>query len=122
MAVNSDITVSIAVPSETLEGDGALMTCTVGGDITKEDISIYWYKWTSGSEGPRVFLFSASKNIDRAENDLVDASNKPRAVGQLVGFVYHLYINKTVLSDDAVYSCVVDAEEDFTRLKVNGEY
>ena len=97
------------------------MTCTVGGNIAKEDIHIYWYKWTSGSEGPRVFLFVNSQNIHRAENDLVDASNKPRAVGKLIGFVYHLYINKTVLSDDAVYDCVVDATGDFTRLKVNGE-
>ena len=121
MAQNSAVNVTIGVPSETWEGDGALMTCTVGGDIPKEAINIYWYKWTSGSDKHRVFLFSASKNIDRAENDLVDASNKPRAVGQLVGFVYHLYINKTVLSDDAVYSCFVDAKQDLRKLTVNGE-
>ena len=113
--------VTIGVPSETLEGDGTLMTCTVGGDITKEDIRIDWYKWKSINESQRVFLFVNSINLHRSENDLLDESNKPRAVGRLVGFVYHLYINKTVLSDDAVYSCVIDAEEDYTRLIVNGE-
>ena len=97
------------------------MTCTVGGNIAKEDIRIDWYKWTSGTDKHRVFLFVNSQNLHRAENDLVDASNKPRAVGKLIGFVYHLYINKTVLSDDAVYSCIIYAEEDYTRLIVNGE-
>ena len=123
MAQNSAVNVTIGVPSETLAGDGALMTCTVGGDITIENIRIDWYKWKSSKQPLRVFLFVNSNTIPlhRAENDLLDASNESRAVGQLVGFVYHLYINTTVLSDDAVYSCVLDAIGDFTRLKVNGE-
>ena len=97
------------------------MTCTVDGDIPKEYINIYWYKWKSSEERLRVFMFANSRDVHRAENDLVDTSNIPRAVGQLVGFVYHLYINKTVLSDDAVYSCLLDAEEDSRKLTVNGE-
>ena len=121
MAVTSGVSVKISVPSETWAGDGALMTCTVGGNISKEDIRIDWYKWTSGTDKHRVFLFVNSENLHRAEKDLVDTSNKPRAVGQLVGYVYHLYINKTVLSDDAVYSCVLDPNGDFSKLTVNGE-
>ena len=121
MAVTSGVNVTIGVPSETLEGDGTLMTCTVGGDIPKEYIIMYWYKWKSITDKHRVFLFVSYQNLHRAENDLLDTSNKSRAVGKWIGFVYHLYINNTVLSDDAVYSCACDAEEDFTRLKVNGE-
>ena len=118
---DSLVNVTIGVPSETWEGDGTLMTCTVGGNITKETIRIDWYKWKSSNGTQRVFLFVNARNIHRAENDLSDTSTKPRAVGQLVGVVYHLYINKTVLSDDAVYSCVIGITEDSTRLIVNGE-
>ena len=121
MAVISGVNVTIGVPSETWEGDGTLMTCTVGGNISKEYIRIDWYKWKSSEHALRVFLFVNSPPFHRAENDLLDASNESRAVGQLVGFVYHLYINKTVLSDDAVYSCVLDAKEKFSKLTVNGE-
>ena len=121
MAVISGVNVTISVPSETLEGHGALMTCTVGGNIAKEDIRIDWNKWKSIYGSQRVFLFVNSINLHRAENDLVDASNKSRAVGKWIGFVYHLYINNTVLSDGAVYSCLVRAEEDAKRLTVNRE-
>ena len=108
----------IGVPSETWEGDGALMTCTWSSVRVHK---IEWYKRKLGSEKQRVFLFVSSENVHRAENDLLDTSSKPRAVGQLVGLVYHLYINKTVLSDDAVYSCALSGTEDSTRLLVNGE-
>ena len=97
------------------------MTCTVGGNITNEAIRMDWYKWKTVSHKERIFLFVNARNIRLAENDLLDTSTKPRAVGQLVGFVYHLYINKTVLSDDAVYSCAMSSAEDSTRLTVNGE-
>ena len=122
VAYRSRVKVTIGVPSETWEGDGALMTCTVTGDITSENIRIDWYKWNSNKELQRVFLFDNARNIHRAENDLLDASNKPRAVGQLVGFVYHLYINKTVLSDDYKYYCVIGLTRNSTRLIINGEY
>ena len=97
------------------------MTCTVGGNIIRENIKIYWYAWKVGNKKQRVFLFVNSRNLHRAEGDLVDTSNKPRAVGQLDGFVYYMYINKTVLSDDAVYSCAHEYAEDHKRLFVNGE-
>ena len=114
--------VTIGVPSETWEGDGALMTCTLTGDtgdIISQNIRIDWWKYNN-----RVFLFDNARNIHRAENDLLDTSNKPRAVGQLAGFVYHLYINKTILSDDTRYFCFLDTPyaHDSTRLIVNGEY
>ena len=116
---------TVSVPSETWEGDGTLMTCTVGGDVAQEDIDrIDWFKWTSDTDKHRVFLFVRSRSIQRAEKDLVDASNKPRAVGQLAGFVYHLYINTTILSDDAVYSCLnglYGPVEDARRVIVNRE-
>ena len=97
------------------------MTCTVGGDIDRENMEIYWNKFKYGNETQRVFLFVNSRDVHRAKNDLPDASNKPRAVGQLVGFVYHLYINNTVLSDDAQYSCYHRSVGDMRRLIVNGE-
>ena len=116
--------VTIGVPSDTWEGDGTLMTCTLAGDINSTNIRIEWYKWKSNGESQRVFLFDNARNIHRAENDLLDTSNKPRAVGQLVGFVYHLYINKTVLSDVSPYYCILDTTYayDYTLLTVNGEY
>ena len=118
VAYGSRVKVTIGVPSETWEGDGALMTCTLGGNITKEAIRIDWYKGNK----ELIFLFVNSRNLHRADNDLLDTSNRSRAVGQLVGFVYHLYINKTVLSDGALYYCAVGGTEDSTRLIVNGEY
>ena len=118
MAAGGDVKVAIAVPSATWEGDGALMTCTLTGDIISQNIRIDWWKSNN-----RVFLFDNARNIHRAYDDLLDTSNKPRAVGQLVGFVYHLYINKTVLSDDTAYYCFLDTPYayDSTRLRVNGE-
>ena len=115
---------TIGVQSETWEGDGTLMTCTVGGNITKDYmiIRIDWFKWKIVTHKERIFLFVNSRNLHQPGNDLLDTSNKSRAVGQLVGLVYHLYINKTVLSDDAMYSCRLGGAEDSTRLTVNGEY
>ena len=110
------------VPPETLEGEGALMRCTIISGWSNDRLE--WYKGGDPNTRKRVFLYVRAAGLHRASNDLVNTTvepNKDRAVGRMVGNVYELYINKTVLSDEAIYSCRVDLVYISQRLTVNGE-
>ena len=106
--------VTVAVPSETWEGEAATMTCTFP-NIARDEWRLKWYKGSS----IQLYLYMQIPNevIERSYNDLTD-----RCVGWLDGNVHTLYINSTTVADEDTYTCSVSEEEDSKMLRVNGEY
>ena len=109
--------VTVDVPPETWEGEGALMTCTFTVRYHLDDyIRVMWYK---GNDNKVVFYYRRFHNTSRARayNDLHD-----RCEGKLEGNVHKLYINSTIVTDEDTYMCRVDTASDQKILTVYGEY
>ncbi|KAI0214675.1 hypothetical protein LSAT2_000205, partial [Lamellibrachia satsuma] len=106
--------VTVTVPADVWEGDGAGLNCTT--DVNKVDVSLlYWYK-----NIPYVFANAVYVYVDgyptqtKAYNALEN-----RAVGQWFGNVHQLYINKTNLTDQGTYFCKSGTKEDSETLTIN---
>ena len=107
---------SVDVPSETWEGEGALMRCTYT-DIEDTGSRLFWYK---GSQSPshRVYVYTFASKRGRTIGNF---SNRI-VVGRLVGNIHELYINKTFLTDEDTYACDIFSVFGSDLLTVNGEY
>ena len=108
---------TVDVPPETWEGEGALMTCTFTlRDHFDDYVRVLWYK---GNDRKVVFYYRRYQNTSRARayNDLLD-----RCKGKLEGNVHKLYINSTIVTDEDTYMCRVITDEARKILTVYGEY
>ena len=105
----------VDVPSETWEGEGALMRCTFTGMTVSDFGYLLWFK---GSLSGPVYGYTTSNKKGEASNSW----KHKNVVGQLVDNVHQLYINKTVLTDEDTYKCTIRPDEDSKKLTVNGEY
>jgi len=107
--------VTVDVPPETWEGEGALMTCTFTlRDHFDDYLRVLWFK---GNGRKVVFYYRRYHSTSRAFNDLLD-----RCEGKLEGNVHKLYINSTIVTDEDTYMCRVDTASDQKILTVYGEY
>ena len=107
----------VDVPSETWEGEGALMRCTFTGMTVSDFSYLLWYKEGLSVSAP-VYAYTTSSKKGTA----VNGWNNRIVVGRLADNVHELYINKTVRTDEDTYKCKIQADEDSKKLTVNGEY
>ena len=108
---------SVDVPSETWEGEGALMRCTYRDRTETTDNRLFWYKGSQSSSA-RVYVYTF---LNKRGRTIGNFSNRI-VVGRLVGNVHELYINKTVLTDEDTYACEITGVFGSDLLTVNGEY
>ena len=111
----SDNLVAVNVPSETWEGEGALMRCTTTATTFAR---VYWYK---GNESNVVYVHTTGC---KDGTKLHDFSNRI-VVGQLVDNGHELYVIKSVLSlltDEDTYICKIGSAVNSAKLAANGEY
>ncbi|KAI0220012.1 hypothetical protein LSAT2_028453 [Lamellibrachia satsuma] len=101
--------IGVDVPSETWEGEGALMRCTTTATTFTR---VYWYK---GSESNIVYVHATGR---KDGTKLHDFSNRI-VVGRLVGNGHELYINKTFLTDEDTYICKIGSAVNSAKLAVN---
>ena len=109
MCVGQDDEVTVTVPADVWEGEGAVLTCTPSVGKANTPLLV-WYKNTkSNSNGVYVY----TRGDPTAATALHALRN--RAVGQWVGDVHQLHISRTILTDEDTYICIVGA----ARLKEN---
>ena len=113
--------VTVDIPSETWEGERALMTCTFRlVDNTDNTFRVYWYK---GNDQKLVYLYKRTVLKGKAYNDL-----RGRADGTLdentdkPNTIHKLSINPTNVTDEDTYTCKVYFKQNQKTLTVNGKY
>ena len=98
--------VTLDVPSETWEGDGATMSCTF--PIRNNFWEVQW------SKGANVVYVYDSESTETKIDD--------RYKGRLEGNVNKLTISSTTVGDEDTYTCDFDGRRDSKMLTVNGYY
>ena len=104
---------TVDVPSETWEGEGATMTCS-HPNLTKA-FRVYWYNGTGS--GTLIYIYKPRLQAGLAVND-----QDNRFEGQVDGNVHKFTISPTSVEDEGTYTCKVDAQHATGMLTVNGEY
>ena len=114
MCVGQVDEVTVMVPANVWEGEGAVLTCTPSVGKANTQLLV-WYK-NAKSNSDTVYVYG-----DHTDTKAYHALQN-RAVGQWVGDVHQLHISRTILTDEDIYICIVGAARDSKKMTVNCKY
>ena len=108
--------VAVTVQHDVWDGEGAWLRCT-WQPSNADTTLLYWFK-NSVTAANGVYIYDSGVPAGTKAYTVLEN----RAVGRRMGNVHELYINRTRLTDEDVYICILGTITARGTLTVGGEY